>query len=167
MKNALTVLILTACVAISPQGTPAEPQLLGRPVDQQTSHIEMVSIRSPWTSDYDYTLHRQGAIYFNDCVSFVNRASVPAVHIQFVFAAVDTEGQPRRPLLPLDVRYSIAPNVLQEGPSICRLQGYANGDRGLWLVAWVNEVDFSDGTSWHAPAIKGMVPLIKDALPKE
>jgi hypothetical protein len=57
---------------------------------------------------------------------------------------------------------------MQEGPSICRLQGYANGDRGLWLVAWVNEVDFSDGTSWHAPAeLNDMIPIIKAALPRE
>jgi hypothetical protein len=158
---------LAATIAMPSAWADETSQQEGRPVQQQASRIEIVSVRSPWTSDFDYGLHRQGSTYFKDCLSFVNRANVPVTHVQFVFAAVDTKGRPLHPLLPLDLRYAIKPNALQDGPSICREQGYGNGERDLWLAAWVSEVDYSDGTSWHAPDVNELIPSIEAALPHE
>jgi hypothetical protein len=133
------------------------------------SRIELISVTSDWTSDPEFFDGRtqQGPIYFRDCLSFVDRAAVAVTHIQFMYAAVDAEGAIRRPPLALDIHYRAEPGQVRNDFSNCRDYAYGTGDRGLWLVAWVNVVDFADGTSWHAPPSDQLHATIEEALPHE
>lgn len=158
--------ILFAVASFVPcEGLCQQWQPRGSVVQFSNSKIELLSVRSDWTSDFDYTAGRPGPIYFNDCVAFMNRAPVAATHIQFVFAAVDNGGIMRRPPLPLDIHYRANSGAKYTENANCRNYGYANGDRGLWLVGWVNRVDFADGTSWTAPTGDALTEAIRDALP--
>jgi hypothetical protein len=81
-----------------------------------------------------------------------------------VFGAVDRDGTPKRPNLLLDVHETLKSGQSSSVESNCRSRGYANGDRGLWLVGWVSEVDFADGTSWHAPPENEVLAQITSAV---
>lgn len=137
----------------------------GIPVQVVGSPIQLLTVRADWRTDFDFASRTQGPVYFNDCVTFVNNANVAATHIQFIFAAVDTAGDVKTPLLPLDVRYVAKVGALQNAAKNCRDHAYGNGYRGFWLVAWVNEIDFADGTSWHAPQAVDLMNNIRAALP--
>lgn len=138
------------------------------PVQLPGLKIELVSVTSTWATDQVFMNGRiqQGPIYFNDCLTWINRADVDVTHVQFIYATVTPTGEVKHKPLPLDVRYRAHPGEKRDDHSNCRSYGYANGADGLWLVAWVNEVDFADGTSWHAPPQEKMQPYILNALPK-
>lgn len=137
------------------------------PVQFTTSGIVLLTVRSTWATDYDYGLHMQGPIYFNDCVTFKNTAGTAATHIQFIFALVDATGTIKTPALPLDVRYSAEPNKIEDRSANCRDHAYGNGVDGLWLVAWANRVDFANGVSWTAPQGRLLTDAIRAALPRQ
>ncbi len=136
------------------------------PVNIDGSHIEIAAVSSDWASDYDVINRRQGPVYYNDCLTWVDRGDVAVMHVQFVFATVTTEGEIKHELLPLDVHHKAVPGEKRGDISNCRDHAYANGADGLWLIAWPNVVDFADGTHWQAPPIEQMTPYILDALPK-
>lgn len=94
----------------------------------------------------------------------MSTAAVAVTHVQIVFAAVDELGIVRRPPLPLDVHVRMNPGD-RSSQGGCREHGYANGDRGLWLVAWVNRVDVVSGGSWIAPTGEPLTAAIQGALP--
>lgn len=135
------------------------------PVQFLASNIELLEVRSTWASDFDYALHMQGPIYFNDCVAFRNTGRIPTTHVQFMFAGVDQAGSLKTPTLSLDVKYSVKQNESRGLRDTCRNHPIGNGERGLWLVAWVNRVDFANGTSWMAPTGDVLVEAIRSALP--
>lgn len=137
----------------------------GRVVQFADSHVDLTYVRSDWTSQYDAMTHGPGPISFNDCAAVVNRANVPIAHIQLIFAAVDEHGLAQRPALPVDIRFKTASSAVGSTNTGCRRYGYANGDQGLWLIAWVNRVDFADGTSWSAPSGEELNAAILEALP--
>lgn len=93
--------------------------LSGIPVQLPGSRLALVSVTSPWSQDIDYPAGRPGGIYYNDCVTFINKANVATTHVQFIFAAVDDNGVAKRPLLPLDVSFSVAPGT-QNNQGACR-----------------------------------------------
>lgn len=131
------------------------------------SHIEIVSVSSNWASDPDYVNNRQGPIYFIDCLRWINRAGSDVSHVQFMYAAVTPDGVVRYKPLSHDVHYLAKRNESRSDASNCIRHGYGNGINGLWLAAWVNEVDFADGTAWRAPTGSDLQAAIVDALPKD
>ncbi|HVA29534.1 MAG TPA: hypothetical protein VNF68_15235 [Candidatus Baltobacteraceae bacterium] len=129
--------------------------------------IKILAVSSDYESDYDVIDHRQGSVYFDDCLRFSIDSKSLVRRVQFYFALVDVQGTIRRPPLPVDVRFrsnAEAPSSVARGA--CRRYAYENGIGGLWLTAWVNEVDFEGGTSWHAPPRSQMQSIIYDALPQ-
>lgn len=136
------------------------------PVQLRGSNIEVLAVRSTWATDYDYARQMQGPVYFNDCVVFENRAPIAATHVQFIFALVDSSGELKTSPLPLDVRYSSEPDKREDQAANCRDHAYANGADGYWLAAWVNRVDFADGSSWNAPAGDELRAAIRAAFPR-
>ena len=147
-------------------GVATRPWTDAVPVNLQGSRIELLTVTSDWASDPMFLNGRvqQGPIYFNDCVTWVDRDDV-VTHVQFLFAAVTPEGEIKHKPLPLDARHRATAGEKPERAN-CRTWGYANGADGLWLVAWPNVVDFADGTHWQAPPIEQMSPYILDALPR-
>jgi hypothetical protein len=127
-----------------------DPWSVGIPIDLVSSPLEVNWVASRWGVEFDYARGRAEAIRFTDCLTVINRSAVTVRHVQVVFGAVDGDGATKRPNLPLDIDARIKPGEAWSGYA-CRSDGYANGDRGLWLVGWINEVDLTDGTSWHAP----------------
>lgn len=136
----------------------------GVPVQYAESRIEILTVSDNLASDFDYAMHMQGAIYFNDCLNYINHGRVATKRIQFMFATVSNDGYLKGNPLPLDIRVSALPGILQG--AVCRDHAYANGYGGLWLVAWVNVVEFADGTSWQAPPANQMADQIKSSLPR-
>ena len=134
------------------------------PVSIAGSRVTVLTVRSTWASDYDYGLRRQGPIYFNDCAQWVNDNSIDAVHVQLMFALVNAGGVLKSAVLPLDVRTDAKPGVIQNGANSCRDHAYANGTQHFWLVAWINRVDFADGTSWTAPTGDALTAAIRASL---
>ncbi len=141
----------------------------GIPVQLAGSHIELISVTSDVASDQMFLNGRvqQGPLYFNDCLTWVDRADVAVTHAQFIYATVTTEGEIKHKPLPLDIHYRAQPGEKRDDRNNCRDHAYANGADGLWLVAWVNEVDFADGTSWRAAPIDQMQSYIIEALPRQ
>jgi hypothetical protein len=135
------------------------------PVSIAGSPITVAAVRSTWATDYDYALNRQGPVYFNDCAQWVNENSVDAMHVQLMFALVDSNGALKSAALPLDVHIDAKPGVAQGASSSCRDHAYANGTQHLWLVAWVSRADFADGASWIAPTGSALTEDIRAALP--
>ena len=107
----------------------------------------------------------EGPIYFNDCATFEDTGAVGVTHIQVMFAPVGGAGTPRQAPMPVDVRYKAHPTAPGSTLAACRDHAYANGAGGLWLAAWVSEVDFADGTSWHAPSGAPLYAAISAAIP--
>jgi hypothetical protein len=142
----------------------ARPWTEAIPVDVAGSRVELLSVTSNIASDFDYANNRQGPIYFNDCLAWVDRADVAVTHVQFIYTIVNTSGEVKYPPLPLDIHYKAWPGEKRDDRDNCRDHGYANGADGRWLVAWANIVDFADGTSWHAPPLDQMTPYILAAL---
>lgn len=118
------------------------------------SRIELTDVYSFWTTDSGFGAAQTG-IYYDDCVAFTNTADIPATHVQVMFASVDARGDTSDAALPLDIGVLAKPNVLQNS-NVCRDHAYAQGAKGRWLVGWVNEVTYQDGTTWHAqPVVAG------------
>ncbi|HET9097540.1 MAG TPA: hypothetical protein VFN37_12820 [Candidatus Baltobacteraceae bacterium] len=161
----IIALVFIVILSVIPALSCGAAQSEGRVVQLPDSKIQLLYVRSDWTSNYDVINHRQSPISFNDCVAFVSQAGVAVTHIRFLFAAVDGEGHIRRPPLSLDVRYTIEPGSKHDERANCREHGYANGDRGLWLVAWVSRVDFADGTTWTAPALNRLSTTVEATSP--
>ena len=155
------VLLIVLCLIAA---APYDSWMHGVPVQQSGSHIEIASVTSRARSDFDPYTRLPGPIFFDDCIALINRGVTAAVHVQVVFVGVDQFGNPRRKQLPLDVRRIMPPGAKEDGEDLCRYHVYPNADRGYRLAAWVNEVDFSDGTSWHAPPVAKLIPLIQRAL---
>ncbi|MDB5094984.1 MAG: hypothetical protein JWO85_3085 [Candidatus Eremiobacteraeota bacterium] len=158
MSNAAALVALLALAA-------SDPWSVGIPVQLPLSPLQADRVASKWVVEFDYARNRPTEIVYQDCIVLVNRSSSATItRTQVVFGAVDPDGKPKRPNLPLDVRETIKPGGSLSGASGCRSRGYANGDRGLWLVGWVEEVDFADGTSWHAPPENEVLAQITSAL---
>ncbi|HET7813034.1 MAG TPA: hypothetical protein VFL13_01540 [Candidatus Baltobacteraceae bacterium] len=118
--------------------------------------VKLTRVYSYWTSDFDPSSRMQGPIYFNDCAEIKNLSSRVITHMQIVFASVDKLGSVKPPTFPLDIKYRLEPGSVHNELVNCRDHAFANGDRGLWLAAWIQTVDFADGSRWTAPAT---VPL--------
>jgi hypothetical protein len=137
----------------------------GIPVPLSRSPVQVDRVASRWVAEFDYTTNRPSGITFSDCVVLVNRSSsVAMTRAQVVFGAVDPDGVPKRPNLMLEVRKPLEPGQSAPIYSTCLAHGYANGDRGLWLVAWISEAHFADGTSWHGPADEELLLQIASAV---
>ena len=160
MHQAATMLTLAFLI-----GASSRPWTEAVPVNLGGSEIEIASVSSDWASDYDVINRRQGPIYYNDCITWIDRDDT-VTHVQFVFATVTTEGVIKHELLPLDAHHRAVAGEKPERAN-CRDHAYANGADGLWLVAWPSEVDFAGGTHWQAPPIDQMTPYILQALPRE
>jgi hypothetical protein len=129
------------------------------------SGIELLSVFSDMQTEFNVVTNPDGNVYFNDCATIqALPGHAPLEHAKLIFAAVDNQGEVKRPLLALDLTFKRRPLPATLGG--CRDHAYENGDRGLRLVAWVNVADFADGTHWQAPPIDQMTPYILDALPK-
>jgi hypothetical protein len=138
---------------------------VGIPVQVPLSPLQVESVASKWIVEFDYARGRPSEIVPQDCVVLVNRSTeVPITYARVVFAAVDTAGVPKRPSLTLAVRGPIKPGQSSPLEYTCLSRGYVNGDRGFWLAGWVDQVDFADGTSWHAPPQKDVVPYVASAV---
>ena len=142
----------------------AEPWSVGIAVQLPTSPLQLERVASKWILELDYARSRPQQITNSDCATFVNHSGSSVTHVQIMFSAVDGEGIPKRRSLSFDMRETVKPGQSSSDFARCLSDGYANGDRGLWLVAWVNEVDFADGTSWHAPPEKDVVAYIALAV---
>lgn len=58
--------------------------------------------------DYsDVMVSRTGQVTYQDCVAITNRSTSTVAHVQVVFSAVDVQGTPKRPNLPLDLRATV------------------------------------------------------------
>lgn len=158
------VAIICAVFSTLRPGVADEAWQKGLAVQNPDSKIALLSVRTTLGMDYDFARRTQGPTYFNDCVTIVNRSAVDVVHMQFMYAMVNDEGIVKVRPGYVDVRYRAKPGEVRDDRSNCLDHGFANGG-GLRLVAWVNEADFSDGTSWHAPSIDQIEPYIRGALP--
>ncbi len=97
------------------------------------------------------------------CVIYVNKGPKPAVHFQFDFAEVSSDGKIGIPE-PYDTTGKFAVGVVQNsGDYNCRLSRFGQVLDGQLrqirvfgrpevyrLVAWVNMVVYADGTTWEA-----------------
>jgi hypothetical protein len=97
------------------------------------------------------------------CVYYVNNGPKPAVHLQFDFSYVSSDGRIGIPE-PYDTTGKFAGGVLQNsGYYNCRLTHFAQvldgqlrqirvfGQPEVYrLVAWINKVVYADGTTWEA-----------------
>ncbi len=129
------------------------------------SNVEVLLVQSEPLSDYDVIDQRQGATYYSDCLTYLNRGDVAIKRVQFSFALISGDGQIQGRTLPVDVVYKVAPKDLRTVRGACRKYAYANGERGFKLVAWADAVDFADGTSWRAPTTGSeMTNMIRQAV---
>jgi hypothetical protein len=141
-----------------------DPLVNGIPVQLAGSPLQIDRAASRWVVGFDYAKGRADSVTYEDCATFVNRSTSTVTHAQVIFAAADGDGNLRRRSLPFDVRYTLKPGEASPKFIRCLPNGYGNGERGLWLIAWVNEVDFADGTSWHAPPENDVLPQIVSTL---
>lgn len=142
----------------------ADPSSIGIPIQLPQSPLHIDQVASNLAVIVDHAKGRAEYLRFEDCVSLVNRSPSTVTHEQVVFAAVDRDGTVKGPKLPFDLRETLKPGESSPRFHRCRSDGYGNGENGLWLVAWVNKVDFADGTSWHAPPEKDVLASIASAV---
>src|SRR5579862_5409908 len=139
----------------------------GLAVQIAASKIDILSVSSSSAFDYDPASGGVTPTYFNDCVIYESVTDSLPNHIQFTFAMVDGRGELTQSPLPVDLRSKDQSRSVDKKGSTCRRHAYQNGWRKLRLVAWVNVVDFADGTHWQAPPVDQMKSYILAALQKE
>lgn len=100
-----------------------------------------------------------------ECVDFTNAGSRTVRHVQFMFSHIAADGSDVVDD-PLDVRVDYQPGASQTlscrgwngsatprvgaapGPAATEILVFGKSAR---LVAWVDQIEYTDGTSWHAP----------------
>jgi hypothetical protein len=112
------------------------------------------------------TLSWQPGDSTEECVTFTNAASRPIRHVQFMFSHIADDGSDVVDD-PLDVRGTYDPGTTvalscrgwngSEKPSSGAAPDSVTPQilvfgKPARLVSWVSQVDYTDGTSWHAPA---------------
>lgn len=101
-----------------------------------------------------------------ECVDFTNAGSRTVRHVQFMFSHIADDGSDVVDD-PLDVRWEYQPGASQtlscrgwNGSATPRVGAAPDSappellafGKAARLVAWVSEIEYTDGTSWHAPA---------------
>ena len=134
-------------------------------------HRPPITVSSVWstaTFDYDFVTGGVGSTHFNDCLHYVVNAKRSITRVDFLFALSTPRGKFRGRALPVSVVYrTVATIAKSEKMAACRRYGYEDGTWGLRLIAWVNEVDFSDGTIWRAPTSHNLRLIISAQLSQQ
>lgn len=118
-----------------------------------------------------------------ECVNVTNVSSKTIVHTQFLFLYTSMDGRVLHND-PLDIHNSIKPGdrvgrypypytgacrdpeAYFASKSFFLYNGYAGyAKQNIYIVATVNEVDFANGTSWHAPSVPSRIQPLPSPLP--